>query len=96
MERSLPSKGRRTFLQPLLMLGDATLPSCEGNDDAGATGMGLGLSTELDHHRTRANSLWVFATFTQLPYTGVKALPISTVRFFYGQINLLTVVRKGF
>lgn len=88
MERSLPSKGR-TLLQPLLMLGNSILPNCEGSGDACATGMGLGLSTELDHPNSRANSPWTFATFTQSPYTGVKALPISTARF-------LTVVRKGF
>lgn len=80
MERSLASKGRRTFLQPLITPGNTTLPSYEGNGDACATGMGLGLSTELDHHSTRANSPWAFASFTQLPYTGVKALPISTAR----------------
>lgn len=59
------------------------LPNCEGSGDACAPGTGLGLSTELDHHSTRANqSPWAFATWAQLPYTGVKALPISTARLF--------------
>lgn len=49
----------------------------------GATGMGLRLSIQLDHCSIGANSSWAFASATQLLYTSVKALPISTARLLW-------------